>query len=340
MRPIRAAAVAVLLGLLGAACEVANPSAGERLQPSMVAPEQFAALKTANDVPYGPGVAEVLDVYAPANRNGGAILWIHGGGWADANGDPNSLASEEPLGMQPVVMGLYQRGWTVFSVRYAGTDEAPFPAQIHDVKLAMRWVRKNAATYGVAPDSVVAMGWSAGGHLAALLGVSSGLLEPTGVPRDLQKVSSRPAAAVSLAGVLDPATFAFTPGLGIGNGAGITALLGCPATPDRWNTCSRRLLESTRPSNYDDRRDPPLYIAQGSRDGVVDPYWQAQVPYASMVKVMGDEKVWLDMVDTGDAAPYGEDPRNHTKALSYELNWSALLNFVDRLLPAVLPPVR
>ncbi|MFM7684481.1 MAG: alpha/beta hydrolase fold domain-containing protein [Actinomycetota bacterium] len=340
MRPIRIAAVAALLGLFGAACEVADPTAGERLPSPVATNDDFAAQKSANDVPYGPGVAEVLDIYSPANRNGGAILWIHGGGWADANGDPNSLASEEPMGMMPVVMGLHQRGWTVFSVRYAGTDEAPFPAQIHDVKLAMRWVRKNAARYGVAPDSVVAMGWSAGGHLAALLGVSNGQLEPTGVVNDLQKVSSRPAAAVSLAGVLDPATFAFTPGLGVGNGAGITALLGCPATPDRWNTCSRRLLESTRPSNYDDRYDPPLYIAQGSRDGVVDPYWQAKVPYASMVKVMGDDKVWLDMVDTGEATAGGEDPRNHTKALSYELNWAALLNFVDRHLPATPPPVR
>jgi hypothetical protein len=70
------------------------------------------------------------------------------GGWADANGDPTSLASEEASGIQPAVIGMYQRGWTVFSVRHSLTDEAVFPAALYDVKTAIRWVKSRAVEAG------------------------------------------------------------------------------------------------------------------------------------------------------------------------------------------------
>lgn len=317
-----------------AACEVGDPKPGETMPfPSAAIP------KALDNVHYGPEAHEVLDVYTPANRNGGAILWIHGGSWADSDSGGADLATEEPIGMQPVVEELYRRGWTVFSMRYAGTDEAPFPAQIHDAKLALRWVKARAGEFGVAPGSVVAMGWSSGGHLAALLGTSAGSLEPPDPPYDLVGISSRPAAVVSIAGVLDPATFPYLPGLPPGNAAGLAALLGCPSTPDQWQTCDPSLLAATRPTAYADAGDAPIYIAQGDRDGIVDPYWQAQVPYQQMVATMGNGAVWLDLVDNGIEATYGgEDPRNHTKATSYGLNMWALQKFVERYLPAS-PPV-
>jgi acetyl esterase/lipase len=289
--------------------------------------------KTLNDVAYGTQDQQVLDVYSPTTPNGGAILWIHGGGWSDTNGDPTSLASEEISGMQPAVIGLYHAGWTVFSVRYSGVDEATFPAPLYDVKTALRWVKRHAAEFGVSPESIVAMGWSAGGNLAALLGLSSGSLEPPALPPDLAAVDSRPAAVVSIAGVLDPATFPYTSGLPPGNAQALASLLGCATTPARWRTCNPSLLSATRPITYADPSDPPIYIAQGDHDGIVNPYWQARVPYEDLVARMGDGRVWLDMVDTGRAATYrGADPRNHSLATSYEMNFTALSTFVDLVL--------
>ncbi len=333
MKLPRATALVCLLALVGAACEVADPQPGERL----VYPSA-AIVKTLDNVQYGPNASQVLDVYTPATPNGGAVLWIHGGTWGDADSDPQSLATEEQTGMQPVVQDLSRRGWTIFSMRYAGTDEAIFPQQIQDAKLALRWVKSRAAEFAVSANSIVAMGWSSGGHLAALLDVSPGALEPTGVPAELVGVSSRPAAAVSISGVLDPTTFPYLVGINGGNAQGIAALIGCPDTPSLWQTCNPTLLDATRVAKYADASDPPLYIAQGDRDGIVDPYWQSEVPYSQLVPVMGDDRVWLDRVDTGEPAQYGgEDPRNHTKATSYEINEAALLQFMDPYLPAVAP---
>jgi alpha/beta hydrolase fold len=311
------------------ACEVADPQPGETMAfPSAAIP------KLLDDVHYGPQTQQVLDIYTPANANGGGLLWIHGGGWSDSDGSPTSLATEEPFGMQPAVEELYRRGWTVFSIRYAGSDEATFPSQMLDVKLAMHWVKARAPEFGVSPASVVAMGWSSGGQLAAMLGTSAGYFEPTGMPADLASVSSRPAAVVSVAGVLDPATFPYAPGIAGGNAAALAAILGCPATPEDWRTCNPGLLAAMRPTGYDDPGDSPMYIAQGAVDGIVDAHWQAAVPYQELVSTIGDGSVWLDLVDGGVLPTYGgEDPRNHSRATSYGINMWALEQFLEPYLP-------
>ena len=94
------AAALVLVG-----CEIGNPGPADRV--AYPAPTMS---KTLDDVAYGTEDQQVLDVYAPAVPNGGAILWIHGGSWADTDGAVNSLGSEEQFGMQPVVQAMYRRG--------------------------------------------------------------------------------------------------------------------------------------------------------------------------------------------------------------------------------------
>jgi poly(3-hydroxybutyrate) depolymerase len=317
------------------ACQVPNPSGSARLPfPTTVATVQM--VKNANNVTYGTSASQSLDVYRPARPNRAVLLWVHGGGWADADSDPSSLASEEPSGFQPIVPGLYQRGWTVLSLRYRGSDEAPFPAPLTDVKTAIRWIKAHAAELGVDADSIVVAGFSAGGHLAALAGTAQNYAEPTGLPANLRAVTSRPAAVIAIDAVLDPATFPLAGGLGNSNAAAVNSLLGCTGSTSQWQRCRPELLAATRVTRYADPADPAMYIVAGDRDGIVNPEYQALQPVAALTRTMGDTRVWFDLIDTGSAAAYGgADPRNHTLAASYEINFAALQQFLAQQVPAL-----
>ncbi len=98
-----------------------------------------------------------------------AVMWIHGGGWS----------SGSHYDMQQAVL-LATHGYVVLSVDYRLVDEAIWPAQIEDCKLGIRWLREHAATYNVNPDRIGCWGASAGGHLAALMGVT--FVAPPGSP--------------------------------------------------------------------------------------------------------------------------------------------------------------
>jgi acetyl esterase/lipase len=99
-----------------------------------------------------------LDVYRPETRNGAAALLVHGGGW--------SRGSKDMLG--PAARALAEQGFVVLAQEYRLTGEAPFPANIHDVKRAIRWAKTNADNLGFDPDRLCLEGHSAGAHLVLL----------------------------------------------------------------------------------------------------------------------------------------------------------------------------
>ena len=118
----------------------------------------------------------LLDLYLPAGetRHAGrpAVVHFHGGGWR--TGERSSLGPVvDRLGLSPLEQ-LAAAGFVVASADYRLTDAATFPAQLLDAKAAVRWLRNNAAGYGVDPDRIYAWGDSAGGHLACLLGLTAG----------------------------------------------------------------------------------------------------------------------------------------------------------------------
>jgi acetyl esterase/lipase len=328
-------AVAAATSVLVSACQVPNPGREARIAfPTTVATVHM--VRNLNNVTYGTSPSQSLDIYRPSRPNRAVLLWVHGGGWADADSDPTSLASEEPSGFQPIVPALYQRGWTVVSLRYRGTDEAPFPAQLTDVKTAIRWIKAHAGDLGVDAESIVAAGFSAGGHLAALAGTAQNYGEPTDLPASLRAVSSRPAAVIAIDAVLDPATFPLAGGLGSSNAAAVNSLLGCTGSLNQWQRCRPGLLAATRVVRYADASDPPMYVVAGDRDGIVNPEYQAMQPVAALTAALGDTRVWFDLLDTGDASNYGGlDPRNHTLAASYEINFAALQQFLAQQVPAL-----
>lgn len=137
-----------------------------------------AATLPADDLPSGllaeenlvyaeaSGQSLALDLYRPAA--GGphpAVLVVHGGGW-----DSGERTMERPLAKR-----LAAQGFVAAPVSYRLGEAGRFPAALHDLKAAVRWLRAHAAEHGIDPARIAVLGGSAGGQLAALLGASNGV---------------------------------------------------------------------------------------------------------------------------------------------------------------------
>jgi acetyl esterase/lipase len=132
----------------------------------------------------------LLDLYLPTpmpRNTVPAVVVIRGGGWQQGN--------KEGYGF--VAARLAQLGLAAASVQYTTVADAPFPAAVHDVKAAVRWLRANAAFYRIDPSAITALGGSAGGHLAAMLATSAGAADLEGDGGN-PGVSSGVAAAVAM----------------------------------------------------------------------------------------------------------------------------------------------
>lgn len=126
---------------------------------SLAAPEPFK--KEGIEFATPDGVSLLLDLHLPESvESPPLIMWIHGGGWKGGTRKNCKLR------------WAVSHGYAVASIEYRLSDEAIFPAQIHDCKGALRWLRANAGKYGYNAERVVVGGSSAGGHLAALMGTS------------------------------------------------------------------------------------------------------------------------------------------------------------------------
>lgn len=225
---------------------------------------------TLGDVAYATmSPLQRLDVYTPAD--GAApypvVVIIHGGGWTV--GDKRG---ELPLSAIPGFLGL---GYAVASVNYRLAPDAAFPAQLLDVKAAVRYLRANAALLQLDPDRFAAVGESAGAHLAALLGTTSGVAAFDDPQLGNPGVSSAVSAVVDFYG---PANLGSSDGQRRENAPcpsepdpNIGLLLGAPPSeaPD--------LAAAASPVTYvgPDTELPPFFIAHGDADCVV-PYQQSQ----------------------------------------------------------------
>lgn len=225
-----------------------------------------------------------LDLFLPPASFAAAgprplIVYVHGGGWM-AGGPRRSAAYVD---WPKVLAALAAKGYVVASVSYRFSREAPFPAAIQDVKASIRWLRANATRYKIDPKRAAIWGQSAGGHLAALAGVSCRVaaLEPGAriEPKaaNVETVASTAAgsdqasdcvqAVVGWFGIYDFASMAKRaappPGMPPGPSAD-DLFLGCPA-----GDCTPQQRAFASPVTYVDRRDPPVLLMHGSDDRTV-----------------------------------------------------------------------
>ena len=128
-----------------------------------------------------------LDVYSPPPRDLArpAVIVIHGGGWReDSDRGFMEMHSER----------FAEAGYVAFNIEYRGTPgDGAFPGAVQDTICALAFVRANAARWNVDPDRIASYGYSAGGHLASMLGVATGAAS---VQPDCAAGGTGPVAAV------------------------------------------------------------------------------------------------------------------------------------------------
>lgn len=137
------------------------------------------------DVAYAQvSAAQKLDIYLPEDGDGPfpVIVAIHGGAFR--------MGDKADGQHTPMLEGL-ERGYAVVSINYRMSGEAIFPAAVYDVKAAIRWIRANAASYHFNAEKIAVWGGSAGGHLAAMAGVSGGVAELEDLSLGAAEFSSR-----------------------------------------------------------------------------------------------------------------------------------------------------
>ncbi len=161
------------------------PATAQQPQRRPGGPEQKAlpeGTRTERDLVYGraDGRELKLNLYLPPGDEAKPlIIWIHGGAWMMGSKDGPSPAQQ-----------FVGSGYAVAHVGYRLSQVAKWPAQMHDCKAAVRWLRANAAQYHLDPKRFAAWGSSAGGHLVAVLGTSGGVPELEGAGNDLKASSS------------------------------------------------------------------------------------------------------------------------------------------------------
>ena len=242
--------------------EQANPGADPRA-PAAIDSTKLG--KIERDVTYGvaDGVALKMDIYYPKVAEGTmpAVMYVHGGGWTKGDKRIGAGATEIPE--------LTSRGYLVAAINYRLAPQYKFPAQIEDVKCAVRFLRANAATYGINPDRIGAWGGSAGGHLVALLGVTDTTagFEGNGGYADQ---SSRVQAVADMFGPSD-LTVAF-------EGANTRLLEQVFGTTDH----NSDIVKRASPVTWVSSDDPPFLILHGEKDTLV-PLSQSKILYDRLI---------------------------------------------------------
>lgn len=235
-----------------AACFAGIAPAAQPIVPGNQDQAVTPAARVLVDIPYASVGARqlLLDLHLPDDvQDPALVVYLHGGAWR--MGDK----AEVP-------QFLVEAGFAVASLDFRSSEEARFPANVHDIKAGVRFLRANAGRYGYRADRIAISGSSSGGHLAALVGTTNGHAALEGTIGEHHDVSSSVQAIISWVGASNLATIlaqSAPEGLKVRVPA-LQLLFG--AQPDQVPDLAR--LAS--PVNHVDAGDPPVLILHGNKD--------------------------------------------------------------------------
>lgn len=273
------------------------------------------AEKTWLNVDYvGDGIeGHKMDIHVPDDGKDShkVIVLIYGSAWFSNNAKASAFQS---YGKQ-----LLDGGFAVVSINHRASVEAKYPAQINDVKAAIRYVRGNAAKYGFDTSFVGITGFSSGGHLSSLAGTTNGVktkkfgkvkIDIEGSLGAYTKESSRVDAVVDFFGPIDVSRMERCETYK-DDKSPEAVLLGCSPSknPD--------LSKSLNPMSYIDKNDPKFLVIHGDADPVV-PYCQSEF----FAKALRDKGVLEDFI----TVPGG----NHGPVTFNDYTFQRMVNFFQK----------
>jgi len=269
------------------------------------------------DVPYVNDslVGHRMDIYLPKTAEAPfpVAVVIYGSAWF---GNDRKERSYELFGPS-----LLNAGFAVVAINHRSSREAIFPAQVHDIKAAVRFLRGNATTYSLDTSFIVAVGNSSGGHLAAFLGASAGIAQHTvgdetapieGSLGDYTEMSSTVDAVVDWYG---PTNFLVMDSCGsqMNHNAADSpesTLVGGPIQDNR-DRCAL-----ANPTTYVDADDPPFLILHGTADPLV-PLCQSEILHQALQKQGVDSE--LIIVEGAKHGPGLHEPEYFKKMTDFLL---------------------
>lgn len=198
----------------------------------------------------------LLDIYLPANAktNLPLVVWIHGGAWMvnDKYADMSYMTN--------TVKGFLDSGYALASIDYRWSTQAVFPAQIQDCNEALQFLYNHADKYKIDKNKIALIGFSAGGHLASLLGLSNNNNINSFYPHN-KAVQFKIKCVLDFYGPSDFLMLATSTDTSINNTRNPVAKLLGAMQVDRPD-----LAKAASPVTYIDKNDPPFLIVQGEKD--------------------------------------------------------------------------
>lgn len=246
------------------------------------------------NIPYNNDTLQkhLLDIYFPPNAKGKLplVILIHGGGWL-------SNDKYADIGyMRKTVAEIVSAGFALASIDYRFSTQAVFPAQIQDCNSAVSFLYGNADKYGFDKRRFAVMGFSAGGHLASLLGLSKN----NNVEKFFMPGTSKSFTIKAVVDFYGPAELILFPGADNEKSPEGLLIGAAPlARPD--------LAKVASPVTYVDKDDPPFLIIHGEKDDLVSPKqsrllssWLNVVSVQNEVIIVKDAPHFGSMFDTDD----------------------------------------
>jgi acetyl esterase/lipase len=250
-------------------------------------------VRVERDIPYAAtkNPRQMLDLVLPNKPSGKGplpvIAFIHGGGWRGGN-KAGGLARIAPFVASGTCAGV--------SIGYRLSGEAIWPAQIHDCKAAIRWIRANAGKHNLDGERIGVWGPSAGGHLVAMLGTSGGVKALEGQLGPHTALSSRVACVADWFG---PTDFCQMDAHRL---PGSRLVHDSPSSPESLVIGgpiqkNREKVAQANPITYVTKDDPPFLIAHGTKDPLV-PWQQSELLEAALRKA-GCDVTFVKVVGAG-----------------------------------------
>jgi acetyl esterase/lipase len=259
--------------------------------------------------------AEKLDIYLPNKEQETypVIVAVHGGAFM--------MGDKADGQLNPMLEGL-KHGYAVVSVNYRMSGEATFPANIQDVKAAIRWIRANAKQYHLDADKIAVWGGSAGGNLVSMAGTSGGVAEFDDATLGNADQSSKVQAVVDYFG---PTNFLKMDEYFKKSKKG-EANHSAADSPEskviggKLSTMAAK-VKAADPTTYITPDDPPFFIAHGTNDGTVPTEMSIQFS-KDLAKVIGADKVQLNLIKgAGHGGPQFEKKELLDKVFTFLDKW-------------------